>query len=93
MTIFCVGLKCIIKGFFLIAKYIQEYCPDPEKYYHFTVPMKRSEPKIPLEVLLEATKPVEPYPWYKETDMSLDVTGFLDYIVAIIVRIFKLKLN
>ncbi|KAH1222486.1 Beta-amylase [Glycine soja] len=70
-----------------------EYCPDPEKYYHFTVPMERSKPKIPLEVLLEATKPVEPYPWYKETDMSLDVTGFLDYIVAIIVRIFKLKLN
>ncbi|RZB83634.1 Beta-amylase [Glycine soja] len=70
-----------------------DYCPDPEKYYHFTVPMKRSEPKIPLEVLLEATKPVEPYPWKKETDMNLDVTGFLDYIVAIIVRIFKLKVN
>lgn len=55
--------------------------------------MERSKPKIPLEVLLEATKPVEPYPWKKETDMNLDVTGFLDYIVAIIVRIFKLKLN
>ncbi|TKY48774.1 Beta-amylase protein [Spatholobus suberectus] len=68
-----------------------DYCPDPERYYHFTVPMERSEPKIPLEVILEATKPVEPYPWYKETDMSLsDVTSFLNYIVAIILRIFKL---
>ncbi|KAK7402015.1 hypothetical protein VNO78_13949 [Psophocarpus tetragonolobus] len=70
----------------------QDYCPDPERYFHFTVPMERSKPKIPLEVLLEATKPLEPYPWYKETDMSLsDVTGFLDYIIAIILRIFKLK--
>ncbi|RDX77647.1 Beta-amylase, partial [Mucuna pruriens] len=71
-----------------------DYSPDPERYYHFTVPMEPSKTKIPLEVLLEATKPVKPYSWYKETDMKLGhVTGFLDYIVAIIFRIFKLKLN
>ncbi|XP_027341589.1 beta-amylase-like [Abrus precatorius] len=72
-----------------------DYCPDPEKYYHFTFPMERSGPRIPLEVLLEATRPVALYQWYKQTDMGLsDVTGFLDYMVAIILRIFKLlKVN
>lgn len=77
-----------------IVKIVQDYCPDPKRYYHFTSPMERSEPKIPLEVLHEATKPVSPYPWNEEPDMNLsDVNSFLDFIVAIVFRIFKLKAN
>ncbi|XP_020237820.1 beta-amylase [Cajanus cajan] len=70
-----------------------DHCPNRERYYHFTVPLERSKPRIPLELLLEATEPVEPYRWYKETDTTLndDVTGFLYYVVSTILRIFKIK--
>ncbi|XP_020207464.1 beta-amylase isoform X1 [Cajanus cajan] len=69
-----------------------DYCPDPERYNHFTIPMERSEPKIPMKALLEATKPMSPYPWYKEIDIIVsDATGFLRHIVTTILRVFKLK--
>ncbi|KAL2331802.1 hypothetical protein Fmac_019383 [Flemingia macrophylla] len=70
-----------------------DYCPDPERYYHFTDPMERSEPKIPTKTLLEATKRVPPFPWYKEADMSLSNVGFLDHVVTMILRILKLKIK
>ncbi|XP_014491788.1 beta-amylase-like, partial [Vigna radiata var. radiata] len=35
-----------------------DYCSTN---YHFTEPMERSKPRIPLEFLLEATEPLEPY--------------------------------
>ncbi|KAL9322547.1 hypothetical protein ACSQ67_010600 [Phaseolus vulgaris] len=54
-----------------------DHCPDPERYYHFTEPMKRSEPRIPLETLLEVTTPLQPYAFLKETDVIQRVlTGF-----------------
>ncbi|XP_061364390.1 beta-amylase-like [Gastrolobium bilobum] len=74
----------------------QDYCPEPEKYYHYTIPMERSKPRIPLEVLLEATKPVKPYSWDKETDMSVSVRALTDVLanlVAIILRLFKQNRN
>ncbi|KAL2331800.1 hypothetical protein Fmac_019381 [Flemingia macrophylla] len=49
-----------------IAKNLQDHCPNRERYYHFTVPLKRSKSRIPLELLLEATEPVEPYIWIRD---------------------------
>ncbi|KAK9285410.1 hypothetical protein L1049_024602 [Liquidambar formosana] len=49
----------------------QDYCPDPQKYNIQVVPLERSKPKIPIEDLLEATKPMSPFPFDKETDMSV----------------------
>ncbi|KAL5573219.1 hypothetical protein UlMin_022816 [Ulmus minor] len=58
----------------------QDYCPDPEKYNHHVVPLERSKPKIPMEDLLEATKPIEPFPWDKQTDMSVSGGGLFGLI-------------
>lgn len=57
----------------------QEYCPDPEKYAHQIHPLEPSKPKIPIDVLLEATKPMDPFPFDEETDMSID-TGLAAFI-------------
>jgi len=51
---------------------LQGYCPDPQNYNHVITPLKPSAPKIPIEVLLEATKPIPPFPWLPETDMNID---------------------
>ncbi|KDP25878.1 hypothetical protein JCGZ_22908 [Jatropha curcas] len=50
----------------------QDYCPDPQKYNQEIGPLEQSKPKIPIEVLLEASKPMAPFPWDKETDMRVD---------------------
>ncbi|XP_015936073.1 beta-amylase-like [Arachis duranensis] len=72
----------------------QDYCPEPEKYNHYMYPMVRSKAKIPVEALLEATKPVKPYTWHRETDMSVGgVSGVLADILAIILCIFKQRRN
>jgi beta-amylase len=56
--------------------------------------MERSKPKIPLEKLLEATKPVKPYPWSEATDMSVSETsGFFADIRAIILSVFRRNRN
>nr|XP_048328173.1 beta-amylase [Ziziphus jujuba var. spinosa] len=66
----------------------QDYCPDPEKYNHHVVPLERSKPKIPIEELLEATKPEDPFPWNKETDMSVG-GGLIAILVNKLFSIFK----
>ncbi|GKV21336.1 hypothetical protein SLEP1_g31323 [Rubroshorea leprosula] len=53
----------------------QEYCPDPKMYNHEIGPLEASAPKLSMEELLEATKPMEPFPWDKETDMRVDDGG------------------
>lgn len=64
----------------------QEYCADSEKYNGRIDPLERSKPAIPIQELLEATKPVEPFPFDEETDMSIG--GFLaDLIDNLIERI------
>ncbi|KAJ4851269.1 Beta-amylase [Turnera subulata] len=67
----------------------QEYCPDPSRYSHEIGPLEPSKPKIPIEVLLEATKPIEPFPWDKETDMKVDgvaglVGGLINFIKSVL---------
>lgn len=53
----------------------QEYCADSSRYNHEIGPLEPSKPKLPIDVLLEATKPVQPFPWNKETDMKVDGAG------------------
>ncbi|XP_031254509.1 beta-amylase [Pistacia vera] len=65
----------------------QDYCPDPQKYNHEIVPLERSKPTFTIEELLEATKKMEPFPWDKETDMS--VGGILADLIDKIISIFK----
>ncbi|KAL7086787.1 hypothetical protein ACP275_13G023200 [Erythranthe tilingii] len=50
----------------------QEYCREMTDLPS----LERSKPKIPIEKLLEATKPIDTFPWDGETDMSVD--GALD---------------
>ncbi|CAI8614495.1 unnamed protein product [Vicia faba] len=51
---------------------VQDYREDPQDYNHGIPPLKRSEPNIPVDVLLEATKPIQPFPWDSETDLKAD---------------------
>ncbi|PON51940.1 Glycoside hydrolase [Trema orientale] len=64
----------------------QDYTPDPEKYNHHVVPLQPSKPKIPIDDLLDATKPIKPFPWDKETDMSVGGGG--GGLFSLIGRIF-----
>ncbi|RRT79459.1 hypothetical protein B296_00017576 [Ensete ventricosum] len=47
----------------------QDYCPDSQNFFKPIGPMKRSKPEIPIEKILEATEPLEPYPFDPVTDM------------------------
>ena len=51
---------------------LQDYREDPQDYNHGIPPLKRSKPNIPVDVLLEATKPIQPFPWDSETDLKVD---------------------
>ncbi|XP_051140448.1 beta-amylase isoform X6 [Andrographis paniculata] len=60
-----------------------DYCREVTDYE----PLQRSKSKIPMdELLLEATKPIQPFPWNPEleTDMSLGNGDLLDTLVQII---------
>ncbi|KAF3319938.1 beta-amylase-like protein [Carex littledalei] len=52
-----------------------DYLPNSDQYFSPIEPMARSEPEIPIEEILEATKPEEPYPFDSETDMPVDADG------------------
>lgn len=69
----------------------QDYHPDPNKYYNPIVPMERSKPKIPIEVLLEATEPMEPFPFDPAPDMNVGgpLANVLDGAASKITSIFK----
>ncbi|KAF8410943.1 hypothetical protein HHK36_003480 [Tetracentron sinense] len=69
----------------------QDFCPDPQKYYNPLVPLQRSKPKIPIEDLLEATKPMKPFTFDAETDMSVGgaLADWLDNVIDKITSIFK----
>ncbi|KAL1362894.1 hypothetical protein AAHE18_03G112700 [Arachis hypogaea] len=62
----------IFKKFVLKMHADQDYVEDPNQYNHVIIPLKPSGPKIPLEKILEATKPIPPFPWDSETDMKVD---------------------
>ncbi|XP_022136332.1 beta-amylase-like [Momordica charantia] len=65
------------KNFKIFKKFVkkmhakQDYRPDPSDYNRPLVPLNRSGPEIPIEVLLEATKPMEPFVWDQETDIPV----------------------
>ncbi|KAI5558291.1 hypothetical protein POPTR_017G040800v4 [Populus trichocarpa] len=53
----------------------QDYCPDPSKYGHEIGPLERSNPPIPVDDIIDATTPMKPFPWNKQTDMPVDGAG------------------
>lgn len=69
----------------------QDFCPDPRKYNNYVGPLERSKPKIPIEDLLKATEPMEPFPFDEETDMSVGggIAILLDNLIDKITSIFK----
>ncbi|OMO60195.1 Glycoside hydrolase, family 14B, plant [Corchorus capsularis] len=68
----------------------QDYCPDLGKYNHEIGPLEQSKPKISMEDLLEATKPMEPFPWGSEADMKIDdFEGVLANLVRKLFSMFK----
>ncbi|XP_038703151.1 beta-amylase-like [Tripterygium wilfordii] len=74
----------------------EDYCPDSSKYNHELGSLQLSKPKIPIDHLLEATKPVKPFPWDKETDMPVDpitrgLGGLIANIISGITSIWKRK--
>ncbi|KAI4334074.1 hypothetical protein L6164_018811 [Bauhinia variegata] len=81
----------IFKNFVRKMHADQDYCPDPKMYNNYIVPMKRSKPRISLEILMEATRPGKPFPWDKKTDTN--VGGILDDLIANIFSVFKLDHN
>ncbi|KAK2433478.1 beta-amylase 3, chloroplastic [Trifolium repens] len=62
----------IFKKFVVKMHADQSHCDDPQEYNHAIPPLKRSGPNIPVDDLLEATKPILPFPWDSETDMKVD---------------------
>ncbi|CAJ2654933.1 beta-amylase-like protein [Trifolium pratense] len=62
----------IFKKFVVKMHADQSHSDDPQEYNHAIPPLKRSGPNIPVDDLLEATKPIPPFPWDSETDMKVD---------------------
>uniref|UniRef100_A0A7C9DB45 Beta-amylase n=1 Tax=Opuntia streptacantha TaxID=393608 RepID=A0A7C9DB45_OPUST len=50
----------------------QEHHQNPEDYGKHVEPLELSKPKISIEDLLEATKPMGPFPFNSETDMKVE---------------------
>ncbi|XVF01814.1 hypothetical protein REPUB_Repub04eG0121800 [Reevesia pubescens] len=68
----------------------QDYCPDLGMYNHQIGPLERSKPKFLIEDLLEATKPMEPFPWGQEADMKIDdFDGVLTNLIRKLFSMFK----
>ncbi|WRX14442.1 Glycoside hydrolase [Theobroma cacao] len=66
----------------------QDSCPDLGIYNHQIGPLERSKPKFLMEDLLEATKPMGPFPWGKQTDMKID--GFDVVLTNFIRKMFSM---
>ncbi|CAI9759960.1 unnamed protein product [Fraxinus pennsylvanica] len=47
---------------------------DYSPWVTHVAPLHKSKPKIPIDEILEATKPIKPFPWNEETDMSVGST-------------------
>ncbi|KAA3482670.1 beta-amylase-like isoform X1 [Gossypium australe] len=68
----------------------QDYCADLGMYNHQIGPLEPSKPKLVMEDLLEATKPMEPFPWGEETDMKVDdYDGVLANLIRKLFSLFK----
>ncbi|KAE8645749.1 beta-amylase isoform X1 [Cucumis sativus] len=77
----------IFKSFVMKMHADQGYCPNPEDYNCYVVPLNQSKEKISMEALLEATEPLEPFSWDKETDTPIG-GPFVDFFNRIL-YIFK----
>lgn len=66
----------------------QNYCPNPEKYGNEIGPLGQSRPRIPIEILLEATRPTKPFYFDSETDMKVD-DGVLAKLINKLVSMLK----
>ncbi|CAA3027576.1 beta-amylase isoform X2 [Olea europaea subsp. europaea] len=69
------------KNFRIFKTFIEKMHADQNYSPEVTdvAPLQRSKPKIPIDELLEATKPIKPFPWDEETDMSVGST-LADYL-------------
>ncbi|KAL4278773.1 hypothetical protein GQ457_03G005860 [Hibiscus cannabinus] len=68
----------------------QDYCADLGMYNHQIGSLERSKPKFTTEELLEATKPIEPFPWGEETDMKIDdFEGVIGNLIRKLFSMFK----
>ncbi|CAN0914624.1 BMY1 [Linum grandiflorum] len=69
------------KNFAVFKKFVrrmhanQDYCGDSSKYGHEIGKLERSKGKLGMDELMEATKPIEPFPWDEETDMPVEPLG------------------
>ncbi|XP_078168312.1 beta-amylase-like isoform X2 [Carex rostrata] len=59
-----------------------DYLPNSDKYFVPIETMARSKPEIPIEEILEATKPEKPYPFDLETDMPVGGDNLFDVLLA-----------
>ncbi|KAH9604678.1 hypothetical protein KSS87_005878 [Heliosperma pusillum] len=50
----------------------QQPCEKSEKYGNYIGPLEQSMPKLPVEILLEASAPTAPFQWDQATDMNVD---------------------
>ncbi|KAK6134805.1 hypothetical protein DH2020_031475 [Rehmannia glutinosa] len=75
----------IFKSFVKKMHADQDYCRDITDL----APLQRSKARIPIDELLEATKPIKPFPWDEETDMS--VGGALaEYLDSLLNKFFSI---
>lgn len=81
-------LPCILKKYFILFFFFQDYCPDLGMYNHEIGPLDRSKPKFSMEDLLEATEPMAPFPWSQETDMKID--DFEGVLASLIRKFFSM---
>lgn len=70
---------------------VQDHCADSRKYGQCLDPLERSNPELSIQDLLEATEPMKPFPWDKETDMGVGgaLADFSDKFIEKITSIFK----
>ncbi|XP_030462329.1 beta-amylase isoform X2 [Syzygium oleosum] len=69
----------------------QDHCADSRKYGQCLDPLERSNPELSIQDLLEATEPMKPFPWDKETDMGVGgaLADFSDKFIEKITSILK----
>ncbi|KAM0952334.1 putative beta-amylase [Dioscorea sansibarensis] len=67
----------------------QDFNPNPENYFKPIVPLERSKPEYSMEYILEATEPLEPFPFDDQTDMPVD-GGFAYWIKKVFAKLISL---
>ncbi|KAH6827090.1 beta-amylase 5 [Perilla frutescens var. hirtella] len=79
------------KNFRIFKQFVKKMHADQDFCRELTeVPtLQRSKAKIPIEKLLEATKPIKAVPWDKETDMSVG-GAWADYLDIIFDKFFSM---